>query len=71
MDDRQRESVESHRGDFNQPFAEAEIRTKFAGLAGEVLTQEGVTAVEGAVDRCEQWSSVGELTGLLHRYGRV
>jgi 2-methylcitrate dehydratase PrpD len=42
-------SVESHRGDFNQPFAEAEIRAKFRELAGEVLTPEGAMAVEAAV----------------------
>jgi 2-methylcitrate dehydratase PrpD len=64
-------AVDSHRGDFNQPFAESEIRTKFRELAGEVLTQEGVSAVEASVDACEQWNSVGELPTLLRRYGRI
>jgi 2-methylcitrate dehydratase PrpD len=64
-------AVDSHRGDFNQPFAQSEIRTKFRELAGEVLTQEGVSAVEASVDTCEQWNSVGELVTLLRRYGRT
>jgi 2-methylcitrate dehydratase PrpD len=61
-------SVDSHRGDFNQPFAEAEIRTKFRDLAGEVLTAEGAHAVEAAVDACDRWDSVGELVALLRRH---
>ena len=61
---------ESHRGDFQQPFAEAEIREKFHELAAVVLTEEGVTRVEHAVDRCEHWQGIDELTELLRRYGR-
>ena len=56
---------ESHRGDFLQPFAEAELRGKFRELAGVVLTPEGVTRVEHAVDRSEHWTSLGDLTELL------
>jgi 2-methylcitrate dehydratase PrpD len=63
-------SLESHRGDFQEPFAESEIRDKFHELAGTVLTQAGVADVERAVDRCEEWTSVGELTQLLRRSGR-
>ncbi len=63
-------ACESHRGDFNQPFAESEIRDKFRELAGVVLTPEGVAAVEQAVDRCEDWKTVGELSALLRRHGR-
>jgi 2-methylcitrate dehydratase PrpD len=63
-------ACESHRGDFNKPFAEAEIREKFRELAGAVLTAEGAVAVELAVDRCEQWRSLEELTMLLRRHGR-
>jgi 2-methylcitrate dehydratase PrpD len=63
-------SRESHRGDFQQPFAETEIREKFRELAGIVLTPEGVGVVENAVDRCEEWPSIAELTELLRRYGR-
>jgi 2-methylcitrate dehydratase PrpD len=63
-------SRESHRGDFQEPFAEVEIRDKFHELAGSVLTQEGVSAVENAVDRSEEWQSIAELTELLRRHGR-
>jgi 2-methylcitrate dehydratase PrpD len=62
---------ESHRGDFQQPFAESELRDKFRELAGVVLTPEGVTRVEQAVDRCEHWKSLGDLTELLRRHGRA
>jgi 2-methylcitrate dehydratase PrpD len=61
---------ESHRGDFQQPFAESEIREKFHELAAVALTQEGTGHVEHAVDRCELWKSVDDLTGPLRRYGR-
>jgi 2-methylcitrate dehydratase PrpD len=61
---------ESHRGDFQQPFAEAEIREKFRELAGVVLLPEGVRGVEEAVDRGEDWRSIAELTEALRRYGR-
>jgi 2-methylcitrate dehydratase PrpD len=63
-------SRESHRGDFQQPFAESEIRGKFRELAGVVLPPEGVSSVEAAVDRCEEWQSIAELTELLRRHGR-
>jgi len=63
-------ATESHRGDFQQPFAESEIRGKFRELAGIVLTPEGVARVEAIVDLCDQWSGVGELTEPLRRYGR-
>jgi 2-methylcitrate dehydratase PrpD len=63
-------ACESHRGDFQQPFAESEIREKFHELAGVALTQEGVTKVEQVVDRCEHWKSLHDLTELLHRHGR-
>ncbi len=61
---------ESHRGDFQQPFAESEIREKFHELAGVVLTQEGTSQVEHAVDCCEHWKSLDDLIELLRRYGR-
>jgi 2-methylcitrate dehydratase PrpD len=63
-------STESHRGDFNQPFAESEIRDKFRELASTVLTPAGAADVERAVERCEEWESVGELPELLRRSGR-
>jgi 2-methylcitrate dehydratase PrpD len=61
---------DSHRGDFNEPFTEAEIRAKFRELAETVLTPEGAARVEAAVDRCEEWGSLAELTDLFRRYGR-
>jgi 2-methylcitrate dehydratase PrpD len=63
-------ACESHRGDFQQPFTESELRDKFRELAGTVLTLAGVSEVEHAIDRCERWESVGELTELLRRFGR-
>jgi 2-methylcitrate dehydratase PrpD len=63
-------SCESHRGDFNQPFAETELRDKFRELAGTVLTGDGAAAAEAAIDRAEEWTSVGELTEILRRGGR-
>ena len=65
------QACESHRGDFNQPFAESEIREKFHELAGTVLTAEGVAQVEAAVDRCEEWQSVRELVELMRRHGKA
>src|SRR5713226_9150572 len=63
-------SSQSHRGDFQLPFAESEIRDKFRQLAGTVLTPEGAADVERAVDRCEEWASVGELPELLRSSGK-
>jgi 2-methylcitrate dehydratase PrpD len=63
-------SRDSHRGDFSEPFAESELRAKFRELAGTVLTSEGAAQVEAAIDRCEEWTSLAELTGLFRRYGR-
>ena len=39
-------AVESNRGDFNAPFARDELLEKFRGLAGHVLTPEGVQRAE-------------------------
>jgi 2-methylcitrate dehydratase PrpD len=61
---------DSHRGDFSEPFGEAELRAKFRELAGAVLLPQGVAAVERAVDDIEEWPNIGDLTGLLRRYGR-
>jgi 2-methylcitrate dehydratase PrpD len=63
-------ACESHRGDFHQPFDESELRQKFRELAGLVLTSDGVANIEKAVDRCEQWTAVRELTDSLRRHGR-
>jgi 2-methylcitrate dehydratase PrpD len=61
---------ESHRGDFHKPFAESELREKFHELAGTALTADGVEQVEAAVDRCDDWAGIGELTALLRKHGR-
>ena len=62
--------TESHRGDFNNPFEETEIRAKFHQLAGTVLTPQGVADAERAIDRVEEWVSVGELPALLRQSAR-
>jgi 2-methylcitrate dehydratase PrpD len=61
-------ACESHRGDFNDPFAESEIRDKFRELAGTVLSAEGAMKVEDLIERCDQWASVSELTEALRQY---
>jgi 2-methylcitrate dehydratase PrpD len=62
-------TCDSPRGDFQRPYQESEIREKFRELAGLVLTREGVVAVEQAIDRCDHWTSVRELTDQLRQYG--
>src|SRR5688572_16982386 len=64
------DSRESHRGDFNDPFEDSELREKFRELAGLVLTREGVAKVEEAVDRCEKWKSVRELSALIREHAQ-
>jgi 2-methylcitrate dehydratase PrpD len=63
-------SCDSHRGDFTEPFTEGEIREKFRELAGVVLTADRVAAVEAAVDRCDSWDNLDELTNLCRRHSR-
>src|SRR5438477_437739 len=60
---------DSHRGDFDEPFTEAELRAKFRELAGTVLTSEGAVQVEAAIDHSEAWPSLAALTDLCRRYG--
>jgi 2-methylcitrate dehydratase PrpD len=62
-------ATESHRGDFNQPFTESELRDKFRELSGATLTPEGVAAVEHAVDCAHNWETLDVLTGLCRRHG--
>jgi 2-methylcitrate dehydratase PrpD len=63
-------AVQSHRGDFNDPFAESEIRAKFHELAGHVLTPDGTARIEMLVDRCESWNSVPDFIEQLRRHTR-
>jgi 2-methylcitrate dehydratase PrpD len=64
-------AVDSHHGDFHQPYPDAVLRGKFHDLAGDVLTAQGVAAVERAIDRCDQWGSVGDLALLATQYKKV
>jgi 2-methylcitrate dehydratase PrpD len=52
---------ESARGDFQDPFGEEEIRKKFRGLAGLVLSPDGVARVENLVDRLDRVPRLGDL----------
>lgn len=63
-------ACDSHRGDFQRPFTETELREKFRELAAVALMPEGVMLVEQAVDRCDQWDTVAMLPALCQRYGR-
>jgi 2-methylcitrate dehydratase PrpD len=56
---------ESARGDFQDPFGEEEIRRKFRGLAGLVLTDGAVQRVEALVDRLDRVPGLGELVTAL------
>ncbi|HEV2189824.1 MAG TPA: MmgE/PrpD family protein [Stellaceae bacterium] len=62
---------DSHRGDFNDPFSQEEMRGKFRELAGVVLTGDGAAAAEATIDRIDEWANVGELTNLMRRHGRA
>ena len=64
-------TVQSHRGDFRDPFDAAEIRAKFRALAAEVLTPAGVAAMETAVDACADWDRAAVLPELVARYARA
>lgn len=64
-------ACESHRGDFNEPFEESELRDKFRDLACEVLTRDGAVEVERAIDRCDDWRDIDELTDLIRRHNRA
>jgi 2-methylcitrate dehydratase PrpD len=61
-------TCESPRGDFQRPYQESEVREKYRELAGLVLTREGVTAVERAVDQCDRLNSVRDLIEQVRRY---
>jgi 2-methylcitrate dehydratase PrpD len=60
-------TCDSPRGDFQRPYQESEVRDKFRELAGLVLTRDGVTAVEHAVDHCDRLDSVRDLIDQLRR----
>lgn len=53
-------TVRSARGDFNAPLPEAALRAKFRSLAGEVLPEKRVRALESAIDRAHDWPGAGD-----------
>lgn len=62
-------AVESHRGDFLNPFAESELHAKFHDLAAEVLDPEGVAHAERWAGRCDESAGMEELLAGLRRHG--
>jgi 2-methylcitrate dehydratase PrpD len=63
-------ACESHRGDFQQPFDEAEIRAKFRELAAVALGPAGAAAVERAIDAAAEWPECGALADALRAAGQ-
>jgi 2-methylcitrate dehydratase PrpD len=63
-------AVQSHRGDFRQPFDQAELRAKFCLLAGEVLTDAGVSTAEQTIDRSPEWDSLDVITRVMRQHSR-
>ena len=49
---------------------EPPVRAKFRELAAPHLTQAGMDAIEAAVDRCEEWQTMGELIEPLRLHAR-
>jgi 2-methylcitrate dehydratase PrpD len=47
---------------------EPQVRVKFRELVAPHLTPAGIDATEAAVDRCEEWQTMGELLEPLRRY---
>jgi 2-methylcitrate dehydratase PrpD len=58
---------ESARGDFQDPYGEDEVRSKFRELAGLVLSPAGVARVEALVDRCDALPRLGDLVDALRQ----
>src|SRR5262249_34269202 len=52
---------ESARGDFQDPYGEDEVRSKFRDLAGLVLSADGVARLEALIDRCEDLPRLADL----------
>ena len=51
-----------------KPDPEPQVRAKFRELAGAHLTPAGIDAIEAAVDRCEEWKTMGDLIEPLRMY---
>jgi 2-methylcitrate dehydratase PrpD len=56
---------ESARGDYQDPYGDEEVRSKFRELAGLVLSQAGVARLEALVDRLDDLPRLGELVETL------
>ena len=56
---------ESARGDYQDPYGEDEVRTKFRELASLVLSPAGAARVERLVDRLEDLTRLGDLVDAL------
>ena len=56
---------ESARGDFQDPYSEAEIRAKFRELAGVVLSPATVSRAEALVDRLDELPRLNDLVTAL------
>ena len=56
---------ESARGDYQDPYSEDAIRSKFRELAGVVLSPPGVARVEALVDRFDDLPRLGDLVDAL------
>ena len=56
---------ESARGDYQDPYGEGEIRSKFRELAGLALSPAGVARLESLVDRLDGLPRLADLVELL------
>lgn len=56
---------ESARGDYQDPYGEGEVRSKFRELAGLVLSPAGVARAEALVDRVDDLPRLGDLVEAL------
>jgi 2-methylcitrate dehydratase PrpD len=61
------QDVESHRGDFQAPFAEAELLAKFRSLAGEVLAESAVAGLEQSVFQLHLCGDFTEILGTMRK----
>ncbi len=62
---------ESARGDFQDPYREDEVRSKFRTLAGLALSTDAVMRVEALVDRCDVLPRLADLVDRLRRDRRA
>lgn len=63
-------ACESHRGDFNDPFAPEELHAKFRALAGLVLDDAGVAYVESLCADIDQVPDMRDAIAQLGRHAR-